>query len=86
MVTVHIAAKPENDLQRCFRCNRVLVDNRRSGQLSYWTPGVFVAAYDGGRNGHGVRDSDADESNPDEPPCECPPREVDGGPIVQVYQ
>jgi hypothetical protein len=86
MLTVHIAGKPERDMQRCFRCNRVLVDNRRSGQLQYWKPGDFIAAYDDGRNGHGLRDRDADESDPDERQCECAPANVDGGPVVECYQ
>lgn len=93
MITVHIAGKPENLLQKCFRCNRVLIDNRRvrspegkEGELFYWEPGAFVGAYDGGRNGSGIRERDADESNPDEQACECPPIEVDGGPPVAVYQ
>lgn len=87
MLTVHIAGKPENLLQKCFRCNRVLIDNRRvlatgkEGQLFYWTPGAFVGAYDSG-NGSAVRDRDADESNSEERACECPDTDVAVGQLM----
>lgn len=98
MITVHIAGKPEHGLQRCFRCNWILTDNRRAGsvyrseqkafdggQLSWWEPGAFVhVTHDTFPVTYAAMDRDA--IGDDEKECECPPLEVDGGPPVAVYQ
>lgn len=90
MITVHIAGKPEHGLQRCFRCNWILTDNRRvmvpeGQQLAWWEPGAFVhVTHDTFPVTFAVMDRDA--LGDEEKECECPPANVDGGPIVQVYQ
>jgi hypothetical protein len=90
VITVHIADKPLNGVQRCFRCNWILTDNRRAmapeGKgLSWWKPGAFVhITHDTFPVSYAAMDRDA--IGDDEKQCECPPIEVDGGPPVAVYQ
>lgn len=88
MLTVHIAGEPVRMVQRCFRCNRVLIDYRRAassdGRFSFWEAGAFVGVtHDTFPVGSMAMERDA--SGDDEQACECPPADVDR-PVLQVFQ
>ena len=89
MLTVHIAGAPDRLVQRCFRCNRVLIDYRRAmvptGQgFGWWATGAFVGVtHDTFPVGSMAMERDA--QGDDEQACECPPADVDVRP-VEAYQ
>ena len=46
---IHISGKVENNIQKCYRCNIVLIDNNNcassDGSFSYWKEGIQLIHY-----------------------------------------
>ena len=74
MTTVHIASQPEGPIQKCFRCERVLVDGRGAMStdghgVTFWGPGKFVGVVAGNPECSFLMDRDADPHQADERRC-----------------
>ena len=68
MTIVHIAAEPEGPIQRCARCQEILIDLRgamvlNGHQVGSWKPTAFVGVIRGNPTCSFLMDRDALEAD-----------------------